>query len=61
VVLDEFELCCNYEACFGQVANCGIHHSSGGSNLALSHYGGTEKNGKLQICEDFQKLNVAIK
>jgi hypothetical protein len=29
--------------------------------LALSHYGGTKKNGKLHICVDFQKLNTAIK
>jgi hypothetical protein len=29
--------------------------------LALSHCGDTKKNGKFQICEDFQKLNVAIK
>ncbi len=61
MVLDESELRFNYEAWFGQITSCGIHHSSGVGNLALSHCGDIEKNGKFQICEDFQKLNIAIK
>ncbi len=51
----------SYEVGFGQAASCEIHHFSGGGNLALSHCGGTKKNVKLEICEDFQKLNIATK
>jgi hypothetical protein len=51
----------NSETRFGQVVNCRVHHPSGGNNLAFSHCGGIEKNRKLQICMDFQKLNTTTK
>jgi len=38
-----------------------IHSPSGGSHMAFPHRYGTKKNGKLKICVDFQKFNVATK
>jgi hypothetical protein len=62
MISNEFKLCCDREIGFGHVVSYKIHYFNGGSNLAFSHYGGTEKkNKKLQICVDFQKLNVATK
>jgi hypothetical protein len=55
-ISDESELCCGCETRFGQVISCGIHHSSGGGNLALFHCTGTKKEWEAPNLHGFLKI-----
>ncbi len=55
-VLNESELRCDCEAGFGQATSYEIHHPSKGGNLALSHYGGTEKEWEALNLRGFLKI-----
>jgi hypothetical protein len=54
--MDESELCCGCEARFGQITNCGIHHSNGRGNLVFSHCGGIEKEWEVPNLHGFMKI-----
>jgi hypothetical protein len=51
MVSNESKLRCGHEVRFGQATSCEIHPPSGGGSLALSHYGGIEKEWEtLNLC-----------
>jgi hypothetical protein len=56
MTLNELELHYDCEIKFGQVINCKVHRPSGGSNLALSHCGGTKKEREASNLHGFSKI-----
>ncbi len=54
--MDESKLCYGHEIECGQAINCKIHHLSGGSNLALSHCGGTTKEWEVSNMRGLLKI-----
>ncbi len=61
MVLDESKLHHSHEERFGQVVNYGIHWPNEEVTWLSPIVLVSKKNGKLQICVDFWKLNVATK
>jgi len=59
--LDESQLCSNGQTRSGQTFDCKIHYCDERSNLAFTHYGGPQKNGKLRIYVNFRILHATTK